>query len=73
MTQQFVGLTEIAEMFQISRQRAHQVITDPELPEFPAPVAVLAQGRVWRRSPVERWGRANGFPGRGRRKSKDAH
>ena len=52
-----VGVTEIAEMLGISRQRAHQ-LTRAE--GFPAPVAELSAGRIWNRDEVEEWGREAG-------------
>ncbi len=48
-----VGLAEIAEMLGVSRQRAGQL--SREYPDFPAPVAELASGRVWERAGVEEW------------------
>jgi predicted DNA-binding transcriptional regulator AlpA len=50
-----VGLTEIAEMFGVSRQRVDQIVRAD--PTFPEPVAVITAGRIWRRSAVERWAR----------------
>ena len=46
------GTTEIAAMLGVSKQRASQIIQQPN---FPKPVDVLARGGVWRRSDVERW------------------
>jgi prophage regulatory protein len=53
-----VGLTEIAEMLDLSRQRVDQIVRAD--PRFPEPVAVIAAGRIWRRSDVERWARRDG-------------
>ncbi len=47
-----VGAAEIAEMLGVSRQRVDQVAGEPD---FPEPEVVLAAGRVWKRSDVERW------------------
>lgn len=52
-----MGLTEIAEMLGVSRQRIDQLAhTD----DFPEPVAELAAGRIWERADVEAWARATG-------------
>lgn len=47
-----LGAKEIGVMLGVSRQRVQQIVARPD---FPAPVAVLAMGKVWRRSDVERW------------------
>ena len=49
---ELVGLTEIAEMLDVSRQLAHVWAVGED---FPEPVAVLAQGRVWKRAQVLKW------------------
>lgn len=50
---ELVGVAEIRVMLGgVSRQRAN-VITSAK--GFPDPVAVLAMGKVWRKSDVERW------------------
>jgi prophage regulatory protein len=54
---ELMGLTEIGELFEVSRQRAGQLA---EQEGFPEPVAVLAAGRIWERDDVERWGRRTG-------------
>ena len=36
----------------VSKQRVYQITTRRD---FPAPVAELAQGKVWRAADVERW------------------
>ena len=53
-----VGLTEIAEALDLSRQRVDQIVRSD--PTFPEPVAVISAGRIWRRSDVERWARRVG-------------
>jgi prophage regulatory protein len=45
-----VGLTEIAQEFGVSRQRVLQLA---EREHFPAPVAELRQGRVWRAADIK--------------------
>jgi predicted DNA-binding transcriptional regulator AlpA len=47
-----LGVSEVAELAGISRQRAH-VLT--RRAGFPAPVVALKMGLVWRAVPVERW------------------
>lgn len=58
-----VGWTEIGEMLGVSKQRASQLLA---LPEFPAPIAILAMGRVFARRSVElfrdQWKRTEGRP-----------
>ena len=52
-----VGTGEIRQMLGgLSKQRVH-VITRRR--DFPAPIAELIQGPVWRRSDVEAWIREN--------------
>jgi predicted DNA-binding transcriptional regulator AlpA len=53
MPTDLVSVTEIAEIFGISRQRVNQLIQSYD--DFPAPEAELAIGRVWLRSSVEAW------------------
>jgi predicted DNA-binding transcriptional regulator AlpA len=52
---ELVGVTEIAALWGISRQRA-DVLT--RRPTFPAPIALLGGGhrRVWDWADVEAWG-----------------
>ncbi|MEV1109462.1 MULTISPECIES: hypothetical protein [unclassified Micromonospora] len=48
-----VGVAEIRVMLgNVSRQRASVIANQRN---FPEPVAVLAMGKVWRRSDVEAW------------------
>jgi plasmid maintenance system antidote protein VapI len=53
-----VGVAEIAEMLGVSRQRVNAIVATHS--DFPAPEAVLAAGRIWSRTAVEAWARANG-------------
>jgi prophage regulatory protein len=53
-----VGVTEVRELLDVSRQRVHQIIRDN--PSFPEPVAELAAGRIWLRKDVEAWAKAAG-------------
>ena len=50
-----VGIAEVAEMLNVTPQRVHQLHWGEH--GFPEPVAVLAAGRIWRRSDVEVWAR----------------
>jgi prophage regulatory protein len=52
-----VGLTEIAEILGVSRQRAGQLADGDD---FPEPISVLAAGRVWKRADIEAWARRTG-------------
>lgn len=52
-----VGLSEVAEIIRVSRQRALQLVRD--YADFPAPLAELAAGRVWDRAAVEAWASAH--------------
>ena len=58
MTHHLVGVTEIATMLGVSRQRVHQIIKEDA--GFPAPTAILTGGSVWERVAVERWAEQTG-------------
>lgn len=68
----FVGVAEISELLGVSRQRVHQIAREHE--DFPAPVADLTAGRIWRRKDVERWLEKHPQrpPGRPSRRGRDA-
>lgn len=53
MADHLVGISEIAQMLGVTRQRAVQLVADYR--DFPAPAASLAAGRIWRRRQVEAW------------------
>jgi len=57
MTGHLVGLSEIASMLGVTRQRASQLVRDYD--DFPPPVAELAAGRVWDTAAVEAWAKAH--------------
>jgi predicted DNA-binding transcriptional regulator AlpA len=57
LTLPYVGLTEIAAMLGVSRQRIYQLA---KTEDFPAPVVELSITRVWSRDDVEAWARATG-------------
>ena len=52
-----MGLTEIAQLLGVSRQRVHQL---SKADGFPEPTAVLAAGPVWETVAVEKWAREAG-------------
>lgn len=52
-----MGLTEIAEFLGVTRQRVHQLAQQPG---FPAPIARLSMGQVWKSKDVEEWARETG-------------
>jgi predicted DNA-binding transcriptional regulator AlpA len=53
-----VGVTEIAAMLGVSRQRVDQLLKTHA--DFPTPVAELVGGRIWLRSEIEAWARRTG-------------
>ena len=55
-TRHVVGAHEIGEMLGVTRSRANQLSREVG---FPRPYGVLHMGKVWRRSAVEAWARAN--------------
>ncbi len=58
MTHHLMGLTEIARLLGVSRQRADRIIKED--PEFPTPDAIITAGRIWKRADVEAWARRTG-------------
>lgn len=52
-----VGLSEVASIIGVSRQRAAQLAVDHD--DFPEPIGQLAAGRVWDRAAVEAWNDAH--------------
>jgi predicted DNA-binding transcriptional regulator AlpA len=66
VTSHLVGVSEIAEMLGVSRQRVVQIIA--AYGDFPEPEAFLASGRVWKRKAVREWMRSHSDrrPGRPR-------
>jgi len=53
-----VGIHEITLMLGVTRQRVDKISrTDPD---FPAPVADLHAGRIWRKSDIVAWARGTG-------------
>jgi predicted DNA-binding transcriptional regulator AlpA len=52
MQPRFVGAWEIEQRLGVSRQRLLELIARPD---WPAPCAVLAMGKIWLREDVEEW------------------
>lgn len=50
---ELVGVAEIAQLVGVSRQRINELVRSD--PDFPAPEAELAAGRIWTREDIERW------------------
>ena len=46
------GAHEIRELLGVSRQRVYQLAARPD---FPEPIAFLAQGKVWAVDDIEQW------------------
>lgn len=60
MTHHLVGLTEIATMLGLSRQRVHQLTQEDAT--FPKPTVILKAGLIWERAAVEAWAERTGRP-----------
>jgi predicted DNA-binding transcriptional regulator AlpA len=58
VTNHLLGTKEAAALLGVSKQGLfHLVDTHPD---FPAPTATLASGRIWERKAVEAWATAHG-------------
>ena len=53
-----VGISEVAEMLGVTRQRADKLSRTS--PDFPPPASTLHAGRVWLRSKIEEWTQKTG-------------
>jgi predicted DNA-binding transcriptional regulator AlpA len=53
VTKHLVGVSEIAEMMGVSRQRVDQITRSAS--GFPQPEVVLKAGKIWSRKAVEAW------------------
>lgn len=53
MPHHLVGVSELAAILGVSRQRVHQIIEEAK--DFPAPEAELSAGKVWSRAAVDAW------------------
>ncbi|MCA1823600.1 MAG: DNA-binding protein [Frankia sp.] len=62
------GVTEVAAMLGVSKQRVVQLARDYD--DFPAPVAELSSGRVWSTAAVETWQVRHSDRGPGTRQGK---
>lgn len=71
MSGHLVGLSEIAMMLDVTKQRASQLVRDYQ--DFPTPVAELASGRIWETAAIEAWAKAHPVrsPGRPPAESRD--
>jgi predicted DNA-binding transcriptional regulator AlpA len=49
------GISEIAALLGVSRQRANQLA---KREDFPRPLDRIASGPVWKRSDIERWAKS---------------
>ena len=58
MSDDLMGVYEIAELLGVTRQRVDELSRTHE--DFPEPEATLASGRIWRRSEIEAWARRTG-------------
>lgn len=56
--EELVSVQEVARMLGVTRQRVHAIARTH--PDFPAPVAELSAGRIWRKADIESWARAAG-------------
>jgi predicted DNA-binding transcriptional regulator AlpA len=59
-----VGVAEIAQMLDVSRQRVDRIIKSAA--DFPPPLAELSAGRIWEKAAVEEWLSKNPRRGPGR-------
>lgn len=57
MPEHLMGVTEIAQLLGVTRQRVHQL---RQLDDFPEPTATLAAGAIWLRADIEAWARETG-------------
>lgn len=53
-----VGVKEVAEMLDISRQRVNVILQSH--PDFPEPIGQPAAGRVWQRRDIVEWAKNTG-------------
>jgi prophage regulatory protein len=58
VSEELVGVAEVAAMLGLTTQRIDQLARRD--PEFPAPVAELAAGRIWSRVDIVAWARDAG-------------
>lgn len=53
---ELAGASEVAALLGVSRQQVDRLATRDD---FPAPVAVLKTGRIWRTRDIEKWIKAH--------------
>lgn len=53
---ELMGTSEIATLLGVSKQRVTALAARPD---FPAPVATLAMGKVWRSADIIEWAKAS--------------
>ena len=58
-----MGPAEIAAHLQVSRQRVTQLMARPD---FPAPAALLKQGKIWHTEDIDAWNATRKQPRRTR-------
>jgi len=59
VTSELLGVTEVAELVGLTRQRIQQLAEDKDS-GFPVPTAELARGRVWKKADIVKWAKATG-------------
>jgi predicted DNA-binding transcriptional regulator AlpA len=58
MRQILVGAKEVADLLGVSRQRVNKIAQTHS--EFPAPLGILAGGRIWSQRDILQWARRTG-------------
>jgi hypothetical protein len=58
VTEDFVGVQEVARMLGITRQRVNAIVQTHD--DFPDPVSKVAAGRLWRRKDIIEWAEKTG-------------
>lgn len=70
MEHDHLGITEIAGLLGVSRQRAHAITRTH--PDFPPPASLLASGPIWHGRDVKNWATARRKTTPGRKGSAQA-
>jgi prophage regulatory protein len=55
VNEELVGVAEVAQMLDVSRQRVDAIAKRHD--DFPKPIAELMAGRIWVRQQIEEWQR----------------
>jgi hypothetical protein len=58
VTEDCVGVQEVARMLGITRQRVNRIVQTHD--DFPEPVSKVAAGRFWRRKDIVEWAETTG-------------